>query len=105
MTDKLEIIPIGGLGEFGMNCLAMRYKDEIIVIDAGLMFPDGSHLGVDVIVPDFQYLIEHRDKVRALILTHSHEDHIGSVPFLLKKYLPILINPFSLVAVRRISSL
>lgn len=84
MTEKLELIPIGGLGEFGMNCMAMRYGEDIIVIDAGLMFPEVTHLGVDIIVPDFTYLEEHRDKVRAVVLTHSHEDHIGSLPFLLK---------------------
>ncbi|MEW6731226.1 MAG: ribonuclease J [Acidobacteriota bacterium] len=96
MAQRLEIIPIGGLGEFGMNCLAMRYGDEIIVIDAGLMFPDVNHLGVDIIVPDFNYLGEHRDEVRALILTHSHEDHIGSVPFLLKTVnVPVYATPYT----------
>jgi ribonuclease J len=96
VTERLKLIPIGGLGEFGMNCLLMRYGDEIIVIDAGLMFPDVSHLGVDIIVPDFSYLEEHRDKVLALVLTHSHEDHIGSVPFLLKAInLPVYSTPYT----------
>ncbi|MCS6884798.1 MAG: ribonuclease J [Acidobacteriota bacterium] len=85
MTAKIEIIPVGGLGEFGMNCLAIRYLDSIIVIDAGLMFPDASHPGVDIIIPDFAYLLKNKNCVDALVLTHSHEDHIGAVPYLLKQ--------------------
>src|SRR5215813_3547691 len=82
-----------------MNSLAMRYDEDIIVIDAGLMFPDVNHLGVDIIVPDFKYLDENRDKVRALILTHSHEDHIGSVPFLLKTVnVPVYATPYTAAA-------
>ncbi len=96
MAEKVEIIPIGGLGEFGMNCLAVRYEEDIIVIDAGLLFPDPHFWGVDIIVPDFRYLEENRDKVRALILTHSHEDHIGSVPFLLKTInIPVYATPYT----------
>jgi ribonuclease J len=76
-SGKLQIIPLGGLGEFGMNSMAIRYNDDIIVIDAGMMFPDSELLGVDVVTPDFTYLKENRSKVRALILTHGHEDHIG----------------------------
>ncbi|MBI4852192.1 MAG: ribonuclease J [Acidobacteria bacterium] len=79
-----------------MNCLAIRYEDEILVIDAGLLFPDPHFWGVDIIVPDFQYLKDNRDKVRALILTHSHEDHIGSVPFLLKAInVPVYATPYT----------
>src|SRR5262245_33659223 len=86
MADhKLQVIPLGGLGEFGMNCLALRFDDDIIVIDAGMMFPDAELLGVDIVVPDFSYLEEHREMVRALILTHGHEDHIGGIPFLLSQ--------------------
>ncbi len=86
MSDqKLQVIPLGGLGEFGMNSMVLRYGDDIIVIDAGMMFPDAELLGVDVVVPDFSYLIENREHVRALILTHGHEDHIGAVPFLLSE--------------------
>jgi len=76
-TKKLKIIPLGGLGEFGMNCLALRWEDDIIVIDAGLMFPESELLGVDVVVPDITYLVENKAHVRAIILTHGHEDHIG----------------------------
>src|SRR6266487_2825604 len=80
---KLQVIPLGGLGEFGMNSMALRYGDDIIVVDAGMMFPDAELLGVDIVTPDFRYLEQNREHVRALILTHGHEDHIGAVPFLL----------------------
>src|ERR1700749_4764913 len=82
---KLQLIPLGGLGEFGMNSRAIRYGDDIIVIDAGMMFPDAELLGVDIVTPDFAYLEQNKDKVRALFLTHGHEDHIGGIPFLLRK--------------------
>ena len=84
MSDrKLQVIPLGGLGEFGMNCMAIRYGDDIIVVDAGMMFPDAELLGVDIVTPDFTYLEENREHVRGLVLTHGHEDHIGGIPFLL----------------------
>lgn len=99
---KLEVIPLGGLGEFGMNCLALRFGDDIIVIDAGMMFPDAELLGVDIVTPDFTYLEENREHVRALILTHGHEDHIGAIPFLLSQIdLPIYGTPFTLALVER----
>ena len=81
MTDlKLQIIPLGGLGEFGMNMTAIRYADDIIVIDSGMMFPEAELLGVDLVMPDLTFLKENQPFVRALILTHGHEDHIGAVP-------------------------
>jgi ribonuclease J len=103
MSDhKLQLIPLGGLGEFGMNSMAIRYGDDIIVIDAGMMFPDAELLGVDIVTPDFAYLEQHRDKVRALILTHGHEDHIGAVPFLLSEInVPVYSAPFTLAMVER----
>lgn len=103
MAEKLlQVIPLGGLGEFGMNCLALRYGDDILVIDAGMMFPDAELLGVDIVTPDFTYLEQNRDKVRGLILTHGHEDHIGAVPFLLSELdLPIYGTEFTLALVER----
>ena len=76
----LEVVPLGGLGEFGMNMMAMSWEDTTILIDAGVMFPDPDQLGVDLIIPDMAYIEARGDKVKALILTHGHEDHIGAVP-------------------------
>jgi ribonuclease J len=101
MADaKLQIIPLGGLGEFGMNCLAIRYKDDIIVIDAGLMFPESELLGVDIVVPDITYLVENRELVRGILLTHGHEDHIGGLPWILSELnVPVYGTEFTLAYV------
>lgn len=103
MSDrKLQVVPLGGLGEFGMNSMALRYGDDIIVIDAGMMFPDAELLGVDIVTPDFTYLEENASKVRGLFLTHGHEDHIGGVPFLLGSLnIPIYGTEFTLALVER----
>ncbi len=98
--DKLRIIPLGGLGEFGMNCMALRWQDDIIVIDAGLMFPEEELLGVDIVVPDISYLTENREKVRAIVLTHGHEDHIGGLPWILSELnVPVYGTEFTLALV------
>jgi ribonuclease J len=96
-TQKLKIIPLGGLGEFGMNCLALRWEDDIIVIDAGLMFPETELLGVDIVVPDITYLIENKQHVRGIIHTHGHEDHIGALPWILSEIkVPVYATEFTL---------
>jgi len=99
-SKKLKIIPLGGLGEFGMNCLALRWEDDIIVIDAGLMFPESELLGVDIVVPDITYLIENKQHVRGIILTHGHEDHIGGLPWILNELkVPVYATEFTLAYV------
>ncbi len=99
-AGKLQIIPLGGLGEFGMNCMAIRWADDIIVIDCGLMFPEQELLGVDIVVPDITYLLENRDKVRGILITHGHEDHIGGLPwFLAELNVPVYATEFTLALI------
>src|SRR5260370_21667268 len=99
-SGKLHLIPLGGLGEFGMNCMAVRWGDDIIVIDAGLMFPESELLGVDIVVPDITYLLANREKVRGIILTHGHEDHIGGLPWVLSELkVPVFGTEFTLALV------
>ena len=99
---KLQVIPLGGLGEFGKNMMAVRYGDDIIVLDAGMTFPEAELLGVDIVIPDFTYLKENAEHVRAFILTHGHEDHIGAVPYVLAEInRPVYGTPFTLALDRK----
>jgi ribonuclease J len=100
--SKLQVIPLGGVGEFGMNCTVLRYGDDILVVDAGMMFPEDEMHGVDIVAPDFQFLRDNLKDVRGLVLTHGHEDHIGGIPFLLSKLnVPIYGTPLTLSLVER----
>ena len=99
-SGKLHLVPLGGLGEFGMNCMAVRWGDDIIVVDAGMMFPESELLGVDIVVPDISYLVENRHRVRGIVLTHGHEDHIGALPWVLSELnVPVWGTEFTLAYV------
>ena len=96
MASVLEIIPLGGIGEFGMNCMAVRYGDEMLILDAGMGFPEESAYGVDVSIPNFGFLDEYKDNITAIVLTHGHEDHLGALPYLLKKFnVPVYCSHFT----------
>ena len=95
--NKIEIIPLGGIGEFGMNCMGIRYADEMIVVDAGMGFPEETPFGVDISIPNFDFLEEYRDDLTAIILTHGHEDHIGALTYILKKFnVPVYASRFTI---------
>ena len=99
MSDNkpvLKVIPIGGLGEIGLNCMVFEYGEEIIVVDCGVMFSDLQMLGVDIVIPDMNYLKENASRVKAYIITHAHEDHIGALPFALRNHpAPIYCTNFA----------
>jgi len=96
VSSVLEIIPLGGIGEFGMNCMAVRYGDEMLILDAGMGFPEESTYGVDVCIPNFAFLDEYKDDITAIVLTHGHEDHLGALPYLLKKFnVPVYCSHFT----------
>ena len=95
--NKIEIIPLGGIGEFGMNCMGVRFGDEMIIVDAGMGFPEETPYGVDISIPNFDFLEEYRDDLTAIILTHGHEDHIGALSYILRKFnLPVYSSRFTL---------
>jgi ribonuclease J len=96
VSSVLEIIPLGGIGEFGMNCMAVRYEDEMLILDAGMGFPEETAYGVDVCIPNFDFLEEYRDHITAIVLTHGHEDHLGALPYILKKFnVPVYCSHFT----------
>ena len=100
--SSLKIIPLGGLGEIGMNCMVLEYEDEILVVDCGLLFSDLDHFGVEFVIPDFSYLKARQEKIRGVLVTHGHEDHIGALPLALKAgiHAPIYASPFSSLLIR-----
>ena len=94
MAEKLKIIPLGGLNEVGKNMTVYEYGDDMIIADCGLGFPDDDMYGVDLVIPDFTYVVKNINKVRAIAITHGHEDHIGAIPYLLREVnIPIFANP------------
>jgi ribonuclease J len=101
-TQTLTVIPLGGLGEFGMNMMVFRYGEDILVVDAGMMFPESELLGVDLVIPDITYLKQNQEHVKAIVLTHGHEDHIGALPYILRDLnVPIYGTRFTLALVKK----
>jgi ribonuclease J len=101
-SHTLTAIPLGGLGEFGMNMMALRFGEDILVIDAGMMFPESELLGVDLVIPDITFLKQNRSQVRAIVLTHGHEDHIGALPYILRDLnVPVYGTRFTLALVKK----
>jgi ribonuclease J len=101
MENVLSVIPLGGVEEIGLNMTVFEYGNDIIIVDAGLMFPEEDMLGVDFVIPDFTYILDNREKVKGIVLTHGHEDHIGALPFLLKEIsVPVYGTPLTLGLVR-----
>jgi len=99
---SLTAIPLGGLGEFGMNMMVLQFGDDIIVVDSGMMFPESELLGVDLVIPDISYLKQNRAKVQAIVLTHGHEDHIGALPYILRALnVPVYGTRFTLALVKK----
>lgn len=102
LRNTLKVVPLGGMREIGKNMTALEYGNEIIVIDCGMSFPDDEMYGIDIVIPDFTYLIENAKKIRGVIITHGHEDHIGAVPYLIEKLdVPIYGTPLPLVLIKR----
>jgi ribonuclease J len=101
-SNSLTVVPLGGLGEFGMNMMVLRFGEDILVIDAGMMFPESELLGVDLVIPDITFLKQNREHVRAIVLTHGHEDHIGALPYILRDLnVPVYGTRFTLALVKK----
>jgi ribonuclease J len=97
MSSKLRIVPLGGCGEIGKNMTVIEYEDEMLIIDAGIMFPENDMLGIDYIIPDYQYIMDKRDKIVGVLITHGHEDHVGALPHLMRDIsAPIYATPLTL---------
>ena len=93
MAANLRIVPLGGLGEIGKNMMSVEYGRNILVVDAGIMFPEADMPGIDYIIPDWEYLRDKKDLVRGIVITHGHQDHIGALPHFLQEFdVPVLIN-------------
>ena len=99
---KIKIIPLGGLEQIGMNMTVIEYGDSIIVIDCGMAFADDTLLGIDLIIPDITYLKQNKDKIKAMFITHGHEDHIGAIPYIIKEVnMPIYATGLSIALIRK----
>src|SRR5208283_1999011 len=99
--STLLIIPLGGVEEIGLNMTVFQYDEDLIIVDAGLMFPDEEMLGVDIVIPDYSYILDNKEKVKGIVLTHGHEDHTGALPFILKEInVPVIGTALTLALVR-----